>query len=211
MRAIYKRKNGHYTVQICRKSKWIYRKTFPTLNEAVEARDRIEQQYPSPFTMSADEKFWAKVDRASNPNGCWLWTGYCNPLGYGMYGKHKLAYHYPWEQIHGQIPKDKVLDHICSNPTCVNPNHLRAITQQQNTEHLKGAHRDNQSSGIRGVSWMKHRHLWQVEVCHNHHRYFGGHFTNLGDARQAAIDLRNKLMTFNDLDRQQPATYPNNK
>jgi hypothetical protein len=211
MRAIYKRKNGHYTVQISRKSKWIYRKTFPTLNEAIEARDRIERRYPSPFTMSPDEKFWAKVDKTSDPDGCWLWTGYCNPLGYGMYGKHELAYHYPWEQIHGQIPKGKVLDHICSKPICVNPCHLRAITQQQNTEHLKGAHRDNQSSGIRGVSWMKRRHLWQVEVCHNHHRYFGGHFINLLDAEQAAIGLRNKLMTFNDLDRQQSATYPNNQ
>lgn len=201
MRNIVRKPNGHYTVQICRNSTWIYRKTFPTLSEAVQARDTIERQHPSPRTLPVSEKFWANVDKTSDPNGCWLWTGYCTPLGYGMYGKHEFAYHYPWEQIHGPIPKGKVLDHICSNPTCVNPSHLRAITQQQNLEHLKGAHCDNQSSGIRGVSWIKRRHQWQVEVCHNYHRYFGGHFTSLRDAEQAAINLRNKLMTFNDLDR----------
>lgn len=207
MRNINIRPNGHFTVQICRNSEWVYRKTFPTLAQAIRVRDCMEQKFPLParFSRSKDTRFWSHVDKSNGPESCWLWTGYKDPLGYGMYGRHSFAYHYPWEQLHGPIPVGKVLDHICNNPACVNPDHLRAITQQQNCEHLKGAHRDNHSSGIRGVSWVKRRHNWQVEVCHAGHRYFGGHFANLRDAEQAAINLRNKLMTFNDLDRTQPA------
>ena len=41
---------------------------------------------------------------------------------------HRLAY----ENIAGPIPYGLTLDHLCRNPTCVNPWHLEAVSQREN-------------------------------------------------------------------------------
>jgi hypothetical protein len=41
---------------------------------------------------SVDERFWAKVEKTG---GCWLWQGYRNKNGYGMFrmnGRAHLAH-----------------------------------------------------------------------------------------------------------------------
>jgi hypothetical protein len=40
-----------------------------------------------------------------------------------------------------------------------------------------------------------------VTVNHNRRAHYGGRFTNLEEAEAAAIALRNKLFTHNDMDR----------
>jgi hypothetical protein len=45
-------------------------------------------------------------------------------------GVHVLAY----EEVCGPIPKGKVVMHECDNPRCVNINHLRLGTQQENVQ-----------------------------------------------------------------------------
>jgi hypothetical protein len=70
------------------------------------------------------------------PNsGCWLWLGALTKDGYGMitiknkqYYTHILLY----EFTKGQIPEGLVLDHLCRNPCCCNPDHLEAVTQAEN-------------------------------------------------------------------------------
>ena len=37
-----------------------------------------------------------------------------------------------YEEHYGPIPKGLVIDHKCGNGACVEPTHLRAITQRQN-------------------------------------------------------------------------------
>lgn len=78
------------------------------------------------------ERFWSKV---SKTDGCWLWTGARTSNGYGNFwldgsyvGTHRWAY----EQEHGPIPHDLVLDHLCRRRECVRPSHLEAVTQRQN-------------------------------------------------------------------------------
>lgn len=73
--------------------------------------------------------------------GCHNWTGPTVWKGYGqMYlwsagGKkyrartHRIAY----EIAKGPIPDGLVLDHLCRNPPCCNPDHLEAVTQRENT------------------------------------------------------------------------------
>jgi hypothetical protein len=74
------------------------------------------------------------------------------------------------------------------------------VTRKQNNEHLQGAQANSQS-GVRGVSWSKRYRRWKVQVCHNYHYYYGGLYDSLSDAEAAAVALRNKLFTHNDMDR----------
>lgn len=83
-----------------------------------------------------DERFWEKVDKGG-ANGCWLWTGCVNTDGYGKFAigcKMHSAHHFPWRWAGKEIPKrPHVLDHICKLRRCVNPEHLRVVTQRENS------------------------------------------------------------------------------
>ena len=69
-------------------------------------------------------------------NDCIVFKGYYNKVtGYGYLSSkgvnaypHRLAY----QLYKGKIPKGFVIDHICRNRRCINPEHLRAVTQQVN-------------------------------------------------------------------------------
>ena len=45
---------------------------------------------------------------------------------------HRLA----WELTNGAIPEGMVIDHLCRNRACVNLNHLRLVSQQENNTRL---------------------------------------------------------------------------
>jgi hypothetical protein len=42
------------------------------------------------------------------------------------------AHRWVWSYIYGDIPEGRVIDHLCGNPLCVNPFHLRTTTQREN-------------------------------------------------------------------------------
>lgn len=84
---------------------------------------------------SAEERFWENVIPEPN-SGCWLWVGYNQPLGYGRFrvkGRKTLAHRFSYELHLGCIPNGMVLDHLCRNPSCVNPEHLEPVTQKSNS------------------------------------------------------------------------------
>ena len=78
------------------------------------------------------ERFWAKV--SVQMDGCWVWTGALNQCGYGNF-KHpfsKLAHRVSYRMLRGSIDAGLVLDHLCRVRSCVNPEHLRAVTHADN-------------------------------------------------------------------------------
>jgi len=71
---------------------------------------------------------------------CWNWTGY-KKLGYGhaQYGgKLHQAHRLIYEALRGPIPEGLVIDHLCRNPSCVNPDHLEPVTQAENVRRSHG-------------------------------------------------------------------------
>lgn len=80
---------------------------------------------------TAEERFWSKVSKTAN---CWNWTGCILKAGYGQfYNKKKMYTHrYSYELHKGLIPEGLVLDHLCRNRACCNPEHLEAVTNKVN-------------------------------------------------------------------------------
>lgn len=145
-----------------------------------------------------------KMEAATNKAGaCWLWTGPVQTTGYGSVIDNKVrkyAHRVAYELANGPIPEGMRIDHICHTPLCVRPAHLRAVTIKQNAENFTGLSAHN-NSGYRGVHWHAQSGKWNVQATHNGRRYSGGLYSAIEDANAAAIALRNKLHTHNELDR----------
>ena len=83
-------------------------------------------------------RFWDKV-RVTD--GCWEWTAAKDRAGYGNFhirtndGNHRWskAHRLAFEFVLHEIPAGLVIDHLCRNTSCVNPDHLEAVTQYVNT------------------------------------------------------------------------------
>lgn len=151
-----------------------------------------------------EDRFWEKVD-IRDFNGCWVWTAAKSTCGYGRFGMgrkgtgqvqaHRLSY----EWLVGPIPPGMQLDHVCRVRSCVNPEHLRIVTNAQNSQHIT-AYKSNKL-GIRGVYWSKKDRVYyaQVKVMSKVKTLWG--FSTPEEAEAAVIKCRNDMMTHNDLDR----------
>lgn len=63
---------------------------------------------------------------------CVEWWGHIDPRnGYGVFGRSR-AHRRIYEECFGPIATGLVIDHLCRNKRCVNPEHLEAVTQRTN-------------------------------------------------------------------------------
>lgn len=84
------------------------------------------------------ERFWAKVDQTTTPDGCWTWTASFFKCGYGKIaykGVVNNAHRVIWILLNGD-PGDLVVMHTCDNYACVRPSHLRLGTQKENLHDM---------------------------------------------------------------------------
>lgn len=73
--------------------------------------------------------------RVNEATGCWEFLGSKMQNGYGRAwdGKKVTSAHRAYYTIAGrQIPDGFVLDHLCRNPICVNPDHMEPVPYGEN-------------------------------------------------------------------------------
>lgn len=107
---------------------------------------------PKPATLADVEPRYEVVE-----SGCWEWVAYRNPVsGYGYFRgvpAHRISY-----ELHvGPIPPGYQIDHLCRVRACINPDHLEAVTLQENNR------RSNSWSAVK----IRQTH------CHNGHPLSG--------------------------------------
>lgn len=67
---------------------------------------------------------------------CYLWNRPLDKDGYGTFyfmKKNRRAHRVAYFLANGPIEEGFVIDHICKNRNCVNPEHLRCVTKKENT------------------------------------------------------------------------------
>lgn len=90
-------------------------------------------------------RLWPKLD-VGHPLGCWTWTGTTTAAGYGQITErdgprsrrlytHRVSY----EALVSPIPDGLVIDHLCRNTLCANPDHLEPVTRGENLRRGIGA------------------------------------------------------------------------
>jgi hypothetical protein len=91
-----------------------------------QVRHYYEKDSTTSEKKSVEERFWAKVDK--NDSGCWQWTGAKtnSKYEYGLFNfldnlsmAHKIA----WVLEGREELGNSLLDNVCGNRTCVNPEH----------------------------------------------------------------------------------------
>lgn len=105
------------------------------------------------------QRVWDKI-QVNPATGCWEWTAYVRPDGYGRIGwegnlqySHRLVY----MSLVGKIPIQKQIDHLCRNRRCCAPHHLEAVTPSENA-----------TRGEVGGHWQR-----KVTHCPKGHPYSG--------------------------------------
>jgi hypothetical protein len=133
---------------------------------AKNANNPVTQEH---MTDALKERFFAKVDKTDT---CWNWTSAKTAYkpkriasdatkGYGFItinGRPFYAHRASWLMHKGPLVDGLVIDHLCNNTLCVNPDHLQQVTTRENT----GRSPKYTGNGA--------RYNWYSETCKRGHK-----------------------------------------
>jgi len=103
------------------------------------------------------DRFWSKVQKTDS---CWNWTASTNEKRYGLFrfnGKTSRAHRVSYILTFGSIDDTLIVDHLCRNRRCVNPDHLDLVSQKENI--------------LRGLSGKQNNHQSGKTTCPKGHEY----------------------------------------
>lgn len=107
------------------------------------------------------ERFLSKVSKTPE---CWVWTAFITHDGYGLFNdenhKRVRAHRFAYQMFVGEIPLGLDIDHLCRVRKCVRPDHLQAVSHQENIRRSIRPPRETCRNG----------HRWLPENIYNHPR-----------------------------------------
>lgn len=136
-----------------------------------------------PARRSLADRFWEKVSVGS-PDECWEWTAGTYSNGYGLFfvehspkRRNAMAHRVAYELSVGPIPDGLVIDHLCRNRACVNPDHLEPVTHRVNL--LRG-------EGLTAI------HAAQTHCAHGHEYTPSNTYVRPGGTRECRTCVRQR-------------------
>lgn len=119
-------------------------------------------------------------------SGCHEWGGGLDKDGYALItdeGVCRRAARVAYRLAHGEIPPGLQIDHLCRNKSCVNPEHLEAVTAWENNRRS-----DSPSARNMRKTCCNHGHEFDDENTHIVHRSDGRTERCCKICRQMAAD-----------------------
>ena len=97
---------------------------------------------------------------------CWEWIGNKTKKGYGVFSykeKTIVAHRFIYEFYKSKIKEGLTIDHLCKNVSCVNPEHLEAVSYYENN------YRSNCPTGINSrKTFCKRGHIFDHKNTYKH-------------------------------------------
>ena len=119
---------------------------------------------------------WARRERTAPNYGCERWTGQKGPRGYGRTtfgGGDRRVHRLIAEHYHGPAPDGRPqVNHICNDPSCINPAHVYWGTAGDNARDRETAKRGRWSgrpARVCDVDDCGGKHLARG-LCNKHYR-----------------------------------------
>ena len=81
-----------------------------------------------------NKNFYNHIQYGNTINDCWEWKGSMSFDGYGV-SESKRVHRLIYQLYFGEISKGFVVNHLCENRSCCNPNHLKAVTVKENINY----------------------------------------------------------------------------
>lgn len=91
---------------------------------------------------------------------------------------------------------DKRVDHIDHDGLNNRRDNLRLVTPSQNSQNRRGPNKNNKTSGVRGVTWLRKRGVWQAQMGIDGKKRWIGYFASVSEAEDAVVAARSAHMPF---------------
>lgn len=141
------------------------------------------------------ERFWEKILKTDT---CWIWIASKSEDGYGYFRvgkKTERAHKFAFVMHKGAVPVGLEIDHLCRNRSCVNPNHLEAVTHKENCKRagiMRRMSEEDRKTRRRESSAKTQRNLTPEQRKKRYERKRQWESNNLKHLAKKAAERRNR-------------------
>ena len=119
------------------------------------------------YSQKNIDNFWKKVNKLETGKCCWEWQAHLFRNGYGSFyanGKDIKAHRFSFQNHHNRLIQEGMcILHSCDNRKCVNPDHLREGTKQDNSTDMVNKCREYHPKGEKnGLSKLTEKQVLEI-------------------------------------------------